>query len=183
MDLDPDFLRAHYKSLSDDALLEVNRAELVDVAQGCYDDEMKQRGLAANGTSPDGQPPDWLDGAAEIYSAPDQRFGVPDTIVDGQKALQAAGIPSHVEFKEPDEEGQTGEWKLLVPGEVNLHATSILERDIFNQEFEDTWKTHLEMLSDDQLLAMTPQFVFCGLFDKVERVNRVYAEEIARRES
>jgi hypothetical protein len=28
---------------------------------------------------------------------------------------------------------------------------------------------------------MNPEAAFCGLFDRVERVNRVYDEEIARR--
>jgi hypothetical protein len=28
---------------------------------------------------------------------------------------------------------------------------------------------------------MTPEVVFCGLIDRLERVNRVYDEEIARR--
>ena len=31
------------------------------------------------------------------------------------------------------------------------------------------------------LRAMNPEVVFCGLFDRVERVIRVYDEEIARR--
>jgi hypothetical protein len=69
----------------------------------------------------------------------------------------------------------------MVPGKLNLRATSVLEREIFNQEFEDDWKTHLEALSDADLRAMNPQVAFCGLFDRIERVNRVYDEEIARR--
>jgi hypothetical protein len=28
---------------------------------------------------------------------------------------------------------------------------------------------------------MNPQIAFCGLFDRIERVNRIYNEEIARR--
>jgi ABC-type Fe3+-hydroxamate transport system substrate-binding protein len=68
-----------------------------------------------------------------------------------------------------------------VPGNLNLRATSVLERDIFNQEFEGTWQAHLETLSDAELRQMNPEVVFCGLFDKVERVNRVYEDELARR--
>jgi hypothetical protein len=48
-------------------------------------------------------------------------------------------------------------------------------------EFEADWKSHLETLSDEDLRAMNPEAAFCGLFDRVERVNRVYDEEIARR--
>ena len=40
----------------------------------------------------------------------------------------------------------------MVPGNLNQRATSILERDIFNPEFEAEWKTHLEMLSDEERL-------------------------------
>lgn len=67
-----------------------------------------------------------------------------------------------------------------VPGGLNLQAASVLDRDIFNTEFEAEWKTHLETLSDDELHTMNPQEAFCGLFDRIERVTRAYAEEIAR---
>ena len=37
------------------------------------------------------------------------------------------------------------------------------------------------MLSDEEVLEMKPEVAFCGLFDRVERVNRAYDEELARR--
>jgi hypothetical protein len=67
-----------------------------------------------------------------------------------------------------------------VPGNLNLRANSVVEQ-ISNAEWEEVWKTHLELLSNADLRAMTPQFVFCALFDRVERANRVYEEEIERR--
>jgi len=69
----------------------------------------------------------------------------------------------------------------MVPGNLNMRATSVLEREIFNAEFEENWKTHLEALSDEELRALDPEAAFCGLFDRVERVNRVYEEELERR--
>jgi hypothetical protein len=69
----------------------------------------------------------------------------------------------------------------MVPGHLNLFATSVLERDMFNAEFEAAWKTHLETLPDSELRTMNPQIAFCGLFDRVERVTRAYDEEIRRR--
>jgi hypothetical protein len=69
----------------------------------------------------------------------------------------------------------------MVPGKLNMRATSVLDREIFNAEFEANWKTHLEALSDEELRAMNPEVAFCGLFDRIERVNRVYEEEVARR--
>jgi hypothetical protein len=59
----------------------------------------------------------------------------------------------------------------------------VLDRDLYNKEFEETWKTHLEMLNDEELREMKPEVVFCGLFDRVERVKRAYEEELDRRAS
>jgi hypothetical protein len=110
----------------------------------------------------------------------------PGSAASARNALEAAGIPCYLDlYEEPDEESdaqtRTHRWRVLVPGKLNLRATSVLERDIFNPEFEAEWKTHLETLSDDEVRAMNPRVAFCGLFDKVERVNRVYDEEISRR--
>jgi hypothetical protein len=64
---------------------------------------------------------------------------------------------------------------------VPLYVIDSAEREMFNQEFESGWREYLETLSDDELSAITPQSALCGLFDRVERVTRVYNEEIARR--
>ena len=204
MPVDPEYLREYFASLSDEALLEINREELVKTAQECYDNELSQRELTLGRDVPraDGQhdvagwqheapgagdEPDWLEEAAEVYS----RVDVPGTgptsdIVDARDALEAAGISCYLDlFEIPEEKSvfqkPTHRWRLMVPGNLNLHAMSVLERDIFNAEFEAEWKTHLETLSDEELGAMTPRLAFCGLFDRVERVTKAYDEEIARR--
>ncbi len=46
MQPDPEYLRRHYALLSDEALLEMDRADLVEVAQQLYDHEIARRGLA-----------------------------------------------------------------------------------------------------------------------------------------
>ena len=76
---------------------------------------------------------------------------------------------------------ETHRWRLMVPGKLNLRAASVLERDIFNAEFEAGWKMRLEEFSDEELREMNPQVAFCGLFDRIARVNKAYEEEIARR--
>ncbi len=43
MNIDPQELERHYASLSDEALLELNREDLVEVAQGCLDRELARR--------------------------------------------------------------------------------------------------------------------------------------------
>jgi len=200
MHLDPEYLRQDYSLLSDEALLAVDRADLVELAQKILDEEIARRDPSAPRTytnppddeaeadlepSGDGDKPDWLEDAAEVYSIVDHSGTAPDA-ANARDVLEAAGIPCYLDLFEMPKEKSAGpepthRWRVMVPGKLNLRATSVLERDIFNPDFEPTWKAHLESLSDDELRAMNPQVAFCGLFDRIERVNRVYAEEIARR--
>ena len=43
MQLSIENLRRHYASLSDEALREIDRSELVEAARACYDHELAQR--------------------------------------------------------------------------------------------------------------------------------------------
>ena len=201
MPVDLEYLRRHYASLSDEALLDLDRSELVETAQKCYDEELARR-KPLGATQPFDEAPDiesplldgdnkleWLSDASEVFSQVDRAGAAPASdITNARDALKAAGIPCHLELSAPPEEAPPPPksirlWRLLVPGNLNQRATSILERDIFNDEFEAEWKTHLEMLSDEELRAMDPKIAFCGLFDRVERVTRAFNEEVARRQS
>ena len=201
MPVDLEYLRRHYASLSDEALKELDRTELVETARKCYDEELGRRKPLPL-TKPNDQTadldshlpdydnkPEWLDDASEVFSQVDRAGAVPaPNIANARDALEAAGIPCYLDLSVPPEEQPPpqqpiGLWGLMVPGNLNQRATSILERDIFNPEFEAEWKTHLQMLSDEELHAMDPQVAFCGLFDRVERVTRAFDEEIARRQS
>ncbi len=84
MPVDLEYLRRHYASLSDEALLELDRSELVETAQKCYDEELARRkplGLTnplvqtadLEGQLPHGDgKPEWLDEASEVYSQVEQ---------------------------------------------------------------------------------------------------------------
>jgi hypothetical protein len=201
MQPDPEYLRQHYTSLPDEALLEVDRADLVETAQTIFDLEVGRRKLvrqqdARQPDPPDdggemhgaGEEPGWLEEAAEVYgyAVQSSAANAPDAAVDARDALEAAGIPCVLDLYEmPREKSpssyETHRWRLMVPGKLNLQAASVLERDIFNAEFEAGWKMRLEEFSDDELREMSPQVAFCGLFDRIARVNRAYEEEIARR--
>ena len=214
MEPDPEYLRQHYNMLSDEALLSIDRSDLVEIAQKCYDAELARRELTplhalrpteesrpVIGQLPGsafeeaeaeiepgatGERPDWLDEAAEVYSRGVLARTMPPDMADARDALEAAGITYYLELSEiPEEESvgppMTHRWRLLVPGHLNLPATSVLERDIFNQEFEAGWRQYLETLSDDEVSLVTPESALCGLFDRVERVTKAYNEEIARR--
>ena len=113
--------------------------------------------------------------------------GAADAATSARDVLEAAGIPCYLELIEITGEEKklyqlpTHRWQLMVPANLNLRAMSTLQRDIANQEFEAVWRTQLEALSDSELLATNPEIVLCGLFDRIERVTKVYEEEVARR--
>jgi len=212
MKADPEYVREHYGSLSDEELLAVDRADLVEMAQQCYDSELSKRGLVRPSaqkakvpkttstelTMPSvelveaekealgpGDKPGWLDGAAEVYSAYARPGSQPIELADARRVLEAAGIPCYQEMvEEPSEdEGSPPErrCRIVVPGKLNLWAASILERDLYNEGFENQWRAHLETLPDEDVVAMHPRLVFCNLYDRIDRANRVYEEELARR--
>jgi hypothetical protein len=195
MPVDLEYLRHHYASLSDSALREINRAELVKEAQKIYDEELGRRDPIAPRVieppkpslprSREGEKPDWLDDAAEIFSHGNYAGSTPaPDVAEAGAILEAVGIPSYGELiEDPPEPSSPARkrWRVMVPGNLNLYAASILERDMFNAGFEDEWKKHLTTLSDEELAAITPEAAFCGLFDRVERVKRAYTEEFARR--
>ena len=131
--------------------------------------------------------PAWYDDSSEVYSVDGgiiHRYLEVDAET-ARTALDAAGAPCYVEFcedpSEYDGEPPTHRWRVLVPGKLNMRATNILDRDLFNDEFETAWRAHLEMLSEQELSEADPKEVFCGLFDRVERAVRVYRDEQCRR--
>jgi len=180
--------------MPDEELQAVDRADLVEAAREIFDEEVRTR-KASEPTRPPRprrQPEeaveiadDWLDDAAEAYSRYVSRGTEPaPEAVQARDVLEAAGIPCHLElFQEPEQDEQMQfRWRVLVPGKLMHRAASVLDRDIFNAEFEAAWRTHLEMLTDEELRVMEPEYAFCGLYDRLERINRAYDEEVERRD-
>lgn len=199
MQIDTMYLREHYASLSDEAFAEINPDELVDAARKCYDEEAARRQPA-----PDQQeePPETIDVDAPVDSGADDEPAWIDTAAcacsfsqmreqtnadrtaDACDALRAAGIPCHVVCEELDRERTESpviEYRVMVPGALALHATSILDRDLFNEDFIEDWKTHLEELPDRDLGALDPRIFCAGLLDRAERLKKAYGDELARR--
>jgi hypothetical protein len=128
----------------------------------------------------------WLADAAEAFSV----FALPrnseSRVADACEVLDRAGIPCYSEkielsLDEREPYPGTHRWRIMVPGNLNWRAMSTLERDISNPDFEAAWKAFLEAQPERDLPAMHPKLVFCGLFDRIDRVTRVYQEELARR--
>jgi hypothetical protein len=200
-------LRRHYASLSDEALLEIDSSELVEAARACYDEELASRGLAAGrplsraGRTPadrasrapapdpetdgDGTPA-WLDDAACACSfVPVPGDDAARDAAAASEALEAAGLPCHLDVHEspaedPERPAQQ-EYRVMVPGALNLQATSILDRDVFNPRLEEEWRAHFAELSDEELSGLDPEEFCAGLVDRVERLRRAYGDEIAKR--
>ena len=92
MNVDPQDLERHYASLTDEALLEMNRDDLVEVAQGCFDRELARRGLKAGSeTAETGR--SWIDDGTGYAVA---NFTYPDEAAEARDALEAAGIPCYL---------------------------------------------------------------------------------------
>jgi hypothetical protein len=214
MRISSDDLRRHYASLSDAELLDLDRSELAEMAQGIYDREISRRNLngprekgsydsdplndiedTAGDSDPDGggdaPPPDWLEDAACPWAVlmHGQAMGHFDDYASQaakvRTVLREAGIPSHIVVKHPDPEPppvqRPSEYCVMVPGELSMQATSVVEREVFNPQHEEEWRNHLQTLSDQQLRALKPE-VFCGaLLDRAERLERAYLDEVATR--
>jgi hypothetical protein len=198
--VDPESLRQHYRSLSDEELSALKREELIEMAQECYDQEWQRRGLVETQESElvegveDYEEPsavdeveaDWLQGAASVASFVSQPGGSPASDADEARlALERAGIPCQISTVEvaPSTADQPAqyEYRAMVPGPLTLKATSILDKEIFNPQIEADWRIHLESLTDKELAALNPDVICAGLFDRIVRLKRSYNDEISRR--
>src|SRR5579862_7642631 len=122
MQPDPEYLRRHYSTLSDEALLEIDRDDLVEVARNILDSEVARRGLTLDDAQEftddtpepnalasdeqlpeeqDGTPPDWLDEASEVFATV-LRPGASDAdqIDTARAVLRAGSIPCYLDVEE-----------------------------------------------------------------------------------
>ena len=183
-------LRRHYASLSDDELLALDRSDLTEVAQRCFDDEVASRKMAP-AEEEEGIPEeaaedseiesDWLENAAVACS-----FGPQDTDDLDQACgiLEEASVVYHINAREEeDRQGQPYTVQdVMVPALLLLFATSVLDQEMFNARQEADWKAHLSELSDEDFRSIRIEDLTAGMLDRVERLMRVYAEERARRD-
>ncbi len=212
MQLNIDDLRRHYASLSDHALRAIDRTELVEIAQQCYDQELAQReplkkkaeslprqivraaplhepeqqeeaGEELDVDNPDA--PEWLAEAACVCTfATYSGSSATSDALNARDILTEAGIPCHVVLRHIDPDlapPPRSEYRVMVPGGLNLEAASVLDMEIFNAEIEAEWRNHFAVLADDDLFKVNKEILFGGLVDRVERVRRAYDEEVARR--
>lgn len=198
MKLNIEDLRRHYASLSDEALRSINREELVEIAQQCYDQELAKREpfdgvhgasssqVAAEKSEEGEDISDWVEDAAcacTFLDYPGQNAGV--AAGEARTALEKAGIPCYIEQRptEPYEPPvlPQNEYRVLVPGQFNLQATSALNKEIFNAQSADAWRAHFQVLTDDELANTKIEDFVGGFIDLVDRITTAYDEEMTRR--
>ena len=141
MQIDPEDFKRHYALLSDDALLEINRGELVDVARPYYDAELASRKLAlpdsiasapayARSDDPDedetGQTADGLQLVATFLSLDEANFA--------RGLLQSGDIACSLENEYGAQWAGNGALRLMVPASAYGRACEILETQISEEE-------------------------------------------------
>jgi hypothetical protein len=134
MQIDPEDFKRHYAMLSDTALLEMDREELVDVARAFYDAELAGRGLASD-QAPPGSP------AMETPSGEvDGDLQLVGTFLSIEEAnfarglLQSADVPCSLENEFAAGFSATGALRLLVPASAYDRACEILETEISEED-------------------------------------------------
>jgi hypothetical protein len=135
MQIDPEDFKRHYALLSDDALLEIDRDELVDAARPCYDAELAERKLALpdSDVNPaqvpaqtDHQTDDGPQLAATFLSLEEANFA--------RGLLQSADIPSSLENEHGAQWAGSGALRLMVPASAFDRACEILEAEISEED-------------------------------------------------
>jgi hypothetical protein len=129
MKLDPAELRRQYESLSDEALLGMNREDLVDLARRVYDDEIESRGLGspaavdAAGKVPENETGEEMVEAAVYESRSEARLA--------KSFLLSAEIPCKLENELALNDAPV---RLMVPASLLDQALDVLSAEISEEE-------------------------------------------------
>jgi hypothetical protein len=150
-----------------------------------------------------GPPPDWLEDTVCACSFATHPRDIHLPMAGKARAiLRRAGIPFYITMDQDEDNAlqvppaprysrhvgdssalpQNAMIRVMVPGTLVLLATSVLDREIFNEEKETEWRNHFEGLSDEELRALDPEIFCAGYLDLVARLRRAYEDEVARRQ-
>lgn len=133
MEVSLDDFRKHFELLSDAALLDTDRDELVAAARQCYDEELARRGL--NAPAEETVEGEVLEPTAEPEGGPMVHittYIIPEEASLARGLLQSAGIPFFME----NEMSPLGgiDIRLMVPAEHEADAREILEHEVTEEE-------------------------------------------------
>ena len=130
MQVDLDDFRRRYAELSDEALLELDRDELVDLARDCYDAELARRGLRRNSISP---PVAELQDHGELIEA--AIFSSSSEADLARALLESAAIPCYFENEFAGKTIRVSEgFRLFVPATLLENAREILNSPVSEED-------------------------------------------------
>ncbi|HEY3826299.1 MAG TPA: DUF2007 domain-containing protein [Bryobacteraceae bacterium] len=133
MEIRLDDFRRHYELLSDEALLDVNRTDLVEAARTCYDEEVTRRGLNAPAVEEAVE-----EQAVTHQTAPGDElvliaaYSVYDEANLARGLLESAEIPYQLQNEYLALGGI--ELRLVVPAAYEEEALQILDSEISEEE-------------------------------------------------
>jgi hypothetical protein len=109
-------LQEHFSSLSDKALMEIHRDDLVEAAKAVYDQEMTQRGLVPEDAG-DPQTPELSSGEKLVTVV---EFESAEDAANAQAHLKKNGIPAYI--------------AVAVPAAFSQQAVSLLDPGVSDEE-------------------------------------------------
>ena len=130
MQVDRDDFRRRYAELSDEALLELDRDELVDLARDCYDAELARRGLRRSSTS---SPATEVQDHGELIEA--AIFSSSSEADLARALLESAAIPCYFDNEFAGKTLRMSEgFRLFVPATLLENAREILNSPVSEEE-------------------------------------------------
>jgi hypothetical protein len=129
VEIDPEEFKRHYAELSDEGLLSIDRADLIELARTYYDAEVASRGLhPAELATPmaEASPEEDLVLAAKFQSVEEANLG--------RALLRDAEIPAYLENELTSAWTGAGGLRLLVPGSLLEQAQEILDARISDED-------------------------------------------------
>ena len=130
MQVDLDDFRRRYAELSDEALLELDRDELVDLARDCYDAELARRGLRRSSSPP---PPTEVQDHGELVEV--AIFSSSSEADLARALLESAAIPCYLENEFAGKTLRVSDgFRLFVPATLLENAREILNSPVSEDE-------------------------------------------------
>jgi hypothetical protein len=131
LEIDPEEVRRGYAELSDEGLLSINREDLTELAQPCYDAEVASRGLHSESAkqpeaSPNARPGEDLVPVATFLALHEADLG--------RALLQSADIPAYLENELSSAWTGSGGLRLMVPASFLEQAQEILGAQISEED-------------------------------------------------
>jgi hypothetical protein len=135
LQVDLDDFRRRYAELSDEALLELDRDELVDLARDCYDAELSRRGLRRSASSP---PATEVQDHGELVEGELVEAAIFSSSAEADLAralLESAAIPCYLENEFAGKTLRVSDgFRLFVPATLLENAREILNSPVSDEE-------------------------------------------------